>query len=180
MLAQELAPNSARVLEELFSRGHLDPRTDFNGMGLAFRQDMPAQRLAMPQPQAITARLKTPGGDVEVVCVRLPPPLRPKWVRARRSQLNSLMLHVNKVATPVVVAGDLNATPLWPAYKSLHRLLDDGTLMAVSGKAKPTWPKLFPLMRIDHVLVKSLNVERIGTVAVSGTDHLGIVVDVSA
>jgi endonuclease/exonuclease/phosphatase family metal-dependent hydrolase len=49
-----------------------------------------------------------------------------------------------------VLCGDLNARPGSPAYRRLCSRLCDAQLSA--PRALPTFPAIFPLVRIDHVL----------------------------
>ena len=55
-------------------------------------------------------------------------------------------------SSPVVLAGDLNATARSTTYRLLTRELKDAQLLA-GAKPRPTFPSRLPLLRIDHVLV---------------------------
>jgi endonuclease/exonuclease/phosphatase family metal-dependent hydrolase len=83
-----------------------------------------------------------------------------------------------------VLCGDLNASPSSPAYRRLTRVLQDAQTLALGRRAQRTWPSLWPVLRIDHVLVGA-------GVAVAGSrvpggnkvrlasDHLPLVVDLA-
>lgn len=87
---------------------------------------------------------------------------------------------------PVVVAGDLNATPDHTPYRAL---LDVGLVDAVdatNGGWQPTWPAdgqwswlglpVPPLVRIDHVLVgQGVRAYDVRAVTVAGTDHRAVI-----
>ncbi|WP_300080782.1 endonuclease/exonuclease/phosphatase family protein [Propioniciclava sp.] len=83
---------------------------------------------------------------------------------------------------PLVVIGDLNATRENATYPIMAAGLTDAALQSGAGW-RPTFDgnlALPPLIAIDHALVNDRVVaSRLGTFAVPGTDHQGIVVDVS-
>ncbi|WP_152362703.1 endonuclease/exonuclease/phosphatase family protein [Microlunatus speluncae] len=79
---------------------------------------------------------------------------------------------------PLIVAGDFNAVD---DHRAMQELRSDGLRSAtdVAGAGwQPTFPagRRFPaLIPIDHVLINDrLTATQVGTVAIPGTDHLGI------
>jgi endonuclease/exonuclease/phosphatase (EEP) superfamily protein YafD len=82
-----------------------------------------------------------------------------------------------------VVCGDLNATPVWPAYRRLAERLRDVVhhhAASAGARAPRTWgpwhgaPRL---LRIDHVFATGGRVLDLQTVPVEGSDHSALVVD---
>ena len=85
-----------------------------------------------------------------------------------------------KVKGPVLVLANLNATPWHPQFRRLvsGRLHDAADVL---GRGlRPTWPawSVLPMLPTDHALVAGLGVTGLGTVAVSGTDHRALSVEV--
>jgi endonuclease/exonuclease/phosphatase (EEP) superfamily protein YafD len=83
--------------------------------------------------------------------------------------------------TPVILAGDFNATT---DHRDFRRLLGAGLTDAhrVAGGWAATWPKTWwwlpSVMRIDHVLVSSgIGVHAQRVVGNSGSDHAGLLTD---
>lgn len=74
---------------------------------------------------------------------------------------------------PVLLLGDFNGAG---ADRSLHLLFDgfhDAQAETGSGFGA-TWPATFPLVRIDHVLVRGATPLRAHTLPATGSDHLPI------
>lgn len=120
---------------------------------------------------------------VEIIAVHLRNPIGgPPWstTRDRIGQIEALERVID--SSPVtgrVVCGDMNASPRWPAYRRLTGSLGDGILQ-VDDRPPPTWaPRRNgkPVLRIDHVLVSGIRVVSARTVAIEGSDHQAVVVD---
>jgi endonuclease/exonuclease/phosphatase family metal-dependent hydrolase len=83
-----------------------------------------------------------------------------------------------------VVVGDLNATPLWPAYRELARHVPDAVATharrrgARAARTWGPWPGAPRLLRIDHVLARGIAVLHAETVELPGSDHHGVLVEV--
>ncbi|MGC3992945.1 MAG: endonuclease/exonuclease/phosphatase family protein [Propionicimonas sp.] len=81
---------------------------------------------------------------------------------------------------PLVVAGDLNATA---EHLTLRELTAKAGLRSMTGGWNPTYPAdewYPPLLQIDHVLAsEQVTPTGFRTVRVAGTDHLGLLVDLS-
>ncbi len=102
---------------------------------------------------------------------------RPPSLRHKR-QLESMADWVRNQSSPVILAGDFNATPWSYAMTSFR---EQAGLNIVPGY-RPTWPAhlLFAQLPIDHVLVspgiKSLSAERGRS---TGSDHKPVRVELS-
>src|SRR5690606_34156272 len=174
---QELNPEAARAIAARLPHGRLEPSVDFKGMGLASRRPLEVERVALPHRDALVA-----AGDVTIWCVHLANPVDrpPPWI-ARRRQVRLLTQRLAAQNGPVLLAGDLNATPAWPAYRRLREELDDGVALwaeRLGNKPERTWnyrPGWRPLLRIDHVLVRDLKIHHSFTVEIPGSDHRAVV-----
>jgi endonuclease/exonuclease/phosphatase family metal-dependent hydrolase len=85
---------------------------------------------------------------------------------------------------PLVLLGDLNATPRNAAYRILARRLKEARRLAPAGDRAPTFPSTFPVLAIDHVFVS----DGVGVAAVRtpldpltrlASDHLPLIVDLT-
>jgi endonuclease/exonuclease/phosphatase (EEP) superfamily protein YafD len=82
-----------------------------------------------------------------------------------------------------VLCGDLNATPLWPAYRRVAERLTDVVHhhAARSGTRAPRtwgpWHGAPRLLRIDHVFASGGQVLDVRHVPIAGSDHDAVVVD---
>lgn len=179
MAAQELAPDAARVIADRFSHGMVAPATDHTGMALVGHEPLAVRRQPLPHRDALVAE-----GPVTMWCVHLANPvdIPPPW-RERRRQVHALESFLTASTGPTLVVGDLNSTPVWPAYRRLARHLEDGVAdwaEAAGGRPRRTWgyrPWLPAMLRIDHALVRDLKVHDSFIVRIPGCDHRGLVVD---
>ena len=186
--AQELGPVAAGVLERHLSHGYLRPQSDYDGMGLATNFAVDAEEIDTPAPRAIAASIAGDKGvgrafaGLKLMSVRLPPPLTRAWVRTRSRYTEILVEQSASHHGPLCMLGDLNATPWWPVYRILTQGLQDGARhgrrMVFPGGA--TWPAVFPILRIDHILTRGLTASRVVPIRVAGTDHKGLLADVTA
>jgi endonuclease/exonuclease/phosphatase (EEP) superfamily protein YafD len=100
-----------------------------------------------------------------------------QW-RRQMSVVRAAIAADRSAATPVVVAGDFNASRDLPAFSAF---LHDGWADATDGHGlMATWRvggRLPPLLRLDHVLVsRDVGVERVRRSPSIGSDHLGLIV----
>jgi endonuclease/exonuclease/phosphatase (EEP) superfamily protein YafD len=158
-------------------------------MGIALRSPGGERRLQLPYRSAFVAELAWPEDEepVEVLNLHLAAPhvhpiLQRFW--DRRGQLRDVIAHVH--ATPRrrrVLAGDLNATPLWPAYRRLRGHFIDAVEEAArrSGhrpeRTWGPWSGSARLLRIDHVLVRGLAAATTRVLPLRGSDHSALVAD---
>lgn len=179
--AQELSADLAEVIGSRFDHGLLAPADDFKGMGLVSRHPIEVARVPLPHRDALVG-----SNGITIWCVHLANPVdRPPPIRARRQQVRRITDEIAATDGPTLLVGDLNATPLWPAYRRLRTQLDDGVAdwARRNGRRpsrtwglRPWWPAV---LRIDHALVRGLVVLNTFTVRVPGSDHRALVVDVA-
>ena len=195
VVVQELSPEQARALGSVFRHGRLEPARDFTGMGIAVRYPAEFDRVPLAFRDARIARLEPAHwpaltGALEIVNVHI---ASPGWgmraltrFRHRRAQSRGLIEYLD--GTPGrsrAVLGDFNATPAWPLYRVVAGRLEDLALThARSRDAKParTWARWVggpPLLRIDHCFGSGVRVDDFQVVAIRGSDHSGLVVDLS-
>ena len=189
VLVQELAPDQAEALARVLPFGKLEPTRTHDGMGIALRAPGSVRRLTLPYRSAFIAELPWHQDDdpVEVLNVHLAAPhVHPIVQRFwdRRGQVRDVIAHMG--ASPRrrrVLAGDLNATPLWPAYRRLRGHLVDAVEDAArrSGRRPERtwgpWSGSTRLLRIDHVLVQGLSATTTRVLPLRGSDHSALVAD---
>ena len=195
VVVQELSPEQADALGRVFSHGRLEPSRDFNGMGIAVRYPAEFESVPLAYRDARIARLDpadwpTLTGSLEIVNVHIASPSfgRCAWSRFkfRRAQGRGLLKYLDGAPEQTrVVLGDFNATPAWPLYRLVAEQLEDlGLTHAQSRDARParTWARWVggpPLLRIDHCFGSGVQVDDFQVVAIRGSDHSGLVVDLS-
>ncbi len=187
VVTQELGPVAAGVIADRYPRHDLHPATEYKGRGIATRFDAGFGRLELPWRAGGFARIRISDIEVMVSSVHLLNPVNfPWWVTARRrgEQLDFLFRWAETAAgdIPLVVAGDMNASPIWPVYRRLAERWEDLVLAATGGRTRPaaTWawrPGLPRLLRIDHVFGRGVSAIDTKVVPVLGSDHAAVVVD---
>lgn len=177
--AQEVAPDAADVLRDLFPHGRVVGRSDFLGRALVSRWPVDVADLPIPGRPGLVGCVD----GIEFRGIHLANPVEgPGAWRMRRRQVEAA---VAGLGPRVVVAGDLNATPVWPVHRRLRRELEDGIAdwAARTGAHAPaTWaprPWMRAVLRIDHVLVRGVAVERVRVDGVAGCDHRAVTVDLT-
>ncbi len=185
---QELGPETALVVADRFQNHDLEPDLAYIGRGMA--SDLPAEfgPLGIPWRDGVWGRIGTDEGPLTVASVHLLNPINfPWWVTAKRrdQQLDRLFDWVDRtVDGPLVVCGDMNASPAWAAYRRLAARWDDlvvGTAEASGAKPEPTWgwrPGWPRMLRIDHVFGQGVRASGSEVVPIRGSDHAGLVIDI--
>ncbi len=193
---QEEAPDII-VLEEINYRWALDlkrlktsyphtciqPRSDNFGIGLYSKYPLTHSEVVYigdAQVPSIVATIETPQGPLSVVGTHPLPPGSADYSRLRNQQLEALVDYTQP-DHPLIIVGDLNATP-WNYY--FKRLLKRGKLLDSSRGFGPqsTWPTHMPILRIplDHCLHSSdiCVVNRYVGENVN-SDHFPLIVDIA-
>jgi endonuclease/exonuclease/phosphatase family metal-dependent hydrolase len=191
VVVQELAPPQAEALARVLPFGKLEPGEDHHGMGIALRAPGNVRSLRLPYRSAFVADLfgPTDNESVEIVNLHLAAPHVPpviRQLRDRRGQLREVLAYLD--ATPRrrrVLVGDLNATPLWPAYRLLRTRLDDAAVEVARragrrpGRTWGPWSGSMRLLRIDHVLVRGLIATDTRVLPIRGSDHSALLADLA-
>jgi endonuclease/exonuclease/phosphatase (EEP) superfamily protein YafD len=171
--AQELAHDAATVLSDRYRFGAIQPATDHSGMALAAVRPMKVEALPLPHRSGLIGDFD----GTEILAVHLANPMAVPFVfEERKAQVAAVMEMLAKPARRILV-GDLNATPIWPAYRRLTRVLTDGIAELASSRTvrpRPTWgyrPWLPAFLRIDHVLVSGMVVTEASVHRMKGGDH---------
>lgn len=183
IVTQELGPQPADVLAAAYPNVRLRPALDFTGRGIATRLDVEFGDIAMEGRDGTSAIIRVDGRSVRLAGIHLVNPIHYPWwaaARSRRRQLDGLFAWIDRGAGPVVVAGDFNATPAWPAYKRMSQRLTD-LIVDTDPKPERTWawrPGWPRLLRIDHVFgSEQVSATEVSVVRVEGTDHAAVIAD---
>jgi endonuclease/exonuclease/phosphatase (EEP) superfamily protein YafD len=188
---QEMVPEHAEALARLLPFGKLEPARDHTGMGIALRAAGSVRQFPLPYRPAYVAEVPwlTDEEPIELLNVHLAAPHVPPLVQRmseRRGQVREIAAYLDR--TPRrrrALVGDLNATPLWPAYRRLRaRLLDAAAEAARRGGRRPgrtwgPWPGSVRLLRIDHVLVEGLVATEMRVLPIRGSDHSALLADLA-
>ena len=125
------------------------------------------------------ALVKLPAGDLDLLSIHPPPPVRQRSARVRNACLEAVVDY--KPASPArVVLGDFNCAPWSPYFRALVR--DTGLLDTALGRGiSPTWDLAPGLaIPIDHVLhSEELRVLSREVGPSLGSDHRAVTVDFS-
>ena len=160
------------------------PRDDC--FGIAMLSKYPLKRtgieyLGTAEVPSVFAEVDVDGRSVFVLGTHTLPPGDARLARQRNEQLAAIPVFLKSVELPVVLLGDLNATPWCPYFKKLIR--DTGLKDSERGfGVQPTWPSHNPLLRIpiDHCLVSSgIVVTHREVGPYTGSDHYPLIVDIA-
>lgn len=180
----ECTDECARTLDEpavmaMFPHRLVAPAPGPAGAAILSRR----QLTSIPQPPAVEGHLAMPSGAVEInehtVVLRVahPFPPLPFSLDAWRAGLAELAEYTQTTVSPIIVAGDFNATP----YHEEFRAVLGNRLTNATPSTAGTWPQsLPPLMSapIDHILVSEpFLVSSSGTWDLAETDHRAVWAD---
>jgi endonuclease/exonuclease/phosphatase (EEP) superfamily protein YafD len=183
LLVLELAPALVAALEGLsqtYPHRLIEARDDNFGVGLWLRSAPVAAELIELDGQlpAVAARLETAAGELRLIGVHAFPPLG-AWASTQRRLLHQRLSElVRSEATPVLVAGDFNATPWCVPMREL--LAQTGLVDAIGPRptwraAAWAWPLALPL---DHALHSpALSVRRAEVGPDVGSDHRPLIIE---
>jgi endonuclease/exonuclease/phosphatase (EEP) superfamily protein YafD len=160
-----------------------EPRDDNFGIALFSRlpfHSCVVTNIGAAGVPSIMAEIQTSNGSFTMLCTHPLPPAGAVYSAYRNEQLARLPGIVKDLHGPVVVMGDLNATP-WSAH--FRRLLrDSGLLDSERGRGlqPPSWPAHNFLLRIplDHFLhSRDVVVNRRCIGPDNGSDHYPLIVE---
>lgn len=131
---------------------------------------------------ALWVEITTPGGTLNVINTHLG--LVPREQRIQAAALASKEWTLAALDTPLVLLGDMNATPRNAAYRILNARLSEGRRVAPFSHRAPTFPSTFPVLAIDHVFVsEQVVIDAVRTpldpLSRLASDHLPLIVDLS-
>lgn len=159
----------------------LGPREGNFGFALFSKHPFRAERKVpsgLLEVAAVRVELEIGGRKVVLIGAHPLPPLSGAMARDRNRVLQELADEVRQETGPVVMAGDLNATPWCHAMKPVYAagLRDSRWGLGVSATWR--WRNPFFAIPIDHVLIKGVvAVENCQTGPDLGSDHRALVVD---
>jgi endonuclease/exonuclease/phosphatase (EEP) superfamily protein YafD len=193
VVAQELTPEKSRLLlaagiSETFPYQALRDREGPAGVGIWSRFPMePDTDYEDYWLGLITVRVDVPDvpTQITVAVTHLSAPW-PDPLRGWRDDLARLPETLQKIAAsadgPVILGGDLNATPdNWEFRRLLRTGYHDAAAQAGAGLTRThpaDVPLLPPVFALDHILTNDCTATAVRTVRVPGTDHRGLVADI--
>lgn len=139
---------------------------------------VPHTAVPVPAPtlfDQVAVEMQGAQGPWTLLAAHPPPPVLSREWRAELAGLGS-WVDEQSDATPLVLAGDLNASTAQPAYRSAFAELTDAHQTTGAGWVR-TWPRgswLPPFTHLDHVLVRAAGVVSAGEVTVRGSDHQAV------
>lgn len=161
----------------------VEPRDDAFGIAVLSRVRPTSARVVWPGPRWTPAiALELPLGEraVTVFAVHPPPPVSEEYTRTRDELLRTVSGWAAAQGGPVLVVGDLNATP-WSAV--MREILGDGPLRSTQRFGlHGTWPASLGALGlpIDHALVAGpLEPVHRGIEPAFGSDHRMLVVELA-
>jgi endonuclease/exonuclease/phosphatase (EEP) superfamily protein YafD len=184
---QEMGPVTAGVVTGILPHGHLDPREDLFGMGIATTYPVTVESLGLEARSGWVARLDPRDWPdltqpLDVFNVHLTNPVDFPWRASRderRGQIAQIATVVGQRDCAGVVIGDMNASPSWPEYKLLSEIGCDAA--RVTGTERRTWSHFLSgprLLRIDHAFMIGVRPITTSVARVRGTDHRALIVDI--
>lgn len=169
---------AVRIMEELYGDAILSrlPSRLVKAGALPRLRGVPG----LEQRGALWSSVRVGAMDVQVINTHLG-----LLERERLKQTDELLgpawLGHPECRSPIVLAGDLNATPRTRSYRKLAARFADARLAPCATGRRATFPTRYPALRIDHVFVdhavEVLAAETVRTpLALIASDHLPVVV----
>jgi hypothetical protein len=184
LVAVEMAPKAADVIAPRFEHHHLRPDRGFDGWGVAGRFPLDVSDEKSPWGRGGAVRVDIGDATLHLAVVHIYDPLhRPlrETTSRRRREVDGLLAWGETLPSdePQLVAGDFNATPIWPVYRRLTRRWPDLLTAPNLGRPHRTWglPIGPRLLRIDHLLGTGIEAAGSSVVKVRGSDHHMLVAD---
>ncbi|MBX2973037.1 MAG: endonuclease/exonuclease/phosphatase family protein [Flavobacteriales bacterium] len=181
---QEVGPEWAVELEQglkgRYPYAHIEPRTNCYGIALFSRVPFAeACTITMDGAPFIEALVDVGGRPVRLLAVHATSPISYGHFRRRNAQLERLGEYLAQGDTATIVVGDLNTVPWDRAYQCF---CVRAGLRSTTPALQRTWPSIgpFALIPLDHVLVSAgVWSSALSTVDIPGSDHRGLVADLS-
>ncbi|MCF7675766.1 MAG: endonuclease/exonuclease/phosphatase family protein [Akkermansiaceae bacterium] len=180
----EVTPEWAAALEKLRATMPyqvLEPREGNFGFALFSKHPFLAERevpSGLLDVATVRVELDIGGRKVVLIGAHPLPPLSGAMARDRDQVLLELADEVRQEPGPVVLAGDLNATPWCHAMKPVYAAGLRDSRWGRGVRATWRWRNPFFAIPIDHVLIKgAVAVENCQTGPDLGSDHRPVVVD---
>lgn len=165
-------------LEPLYPHKVIHPREDHFGIAVLSRLPLARERVEplAEGPPVVSVELPVGRAGCLLMAAHPQPPIAADWSARRDAQLAAIGDLAATEARPVIVAGDLNATPWSHGFRQLVRLRGLGD-SAVGHGVQATWNarRWVPRIPIDHVVVSPevrVISRRVGPDV--GSDHLPI------
>lgn len=182
VVCQEVGTDVAGLLESRFEHGFVvGDDHHHTGRAMVSPHPMDVDEIEMAHRPGLRTRLDVEGIGVELIGVHFANPVMGVGaVIDRKRQVTAVLDHVDHRGTPAVVVGDMNATPVWPAYRRLRTRFRDGVSDARrhtgdpperTWSVRPGWPAL---LRIDHILTAGVRLEDVAVHEVEGSDHRAV------
>jgi endonuclease/exonuclease/phosphatase family metal-dependent hydrolase len=151
---------------------------DWGGTALLSRWPMRAKELDMLDAPGVDAVIDMPWGPVRVIAVHTWSPRNRISIGRNMRQLRELAGLAATEPGPLLVLGDLNASPGHPGIVGLRQ----AGLRQAHGGSPATWPSwLGPFgITIDHALVRGLRLGGTQAIDLPGSDHHGIRLQLSS
>jgi endonuclease/exonuclease/phosphatase (EEP) superfamily protein YafD len=178
---QELDYVAAEALAELYPHGLVRPG-GVPGCALVSREPLTVTVTELPFRPLLTAPVSVGDHSIIVGAIHLANPVAMHDVKYRRHQVRALLENIQG-DHPMVLVGDYNSSPAWPAYRMIREHLRDGVkdwAIRTSNRTARTWsytagmPKL---LRIDHIMVRGVELTGVQVINIAGSDHRALVAD---
>ena len=129
--------------------------------------------LGLQWPRAFATTIATDHGDIRFYSVHMPS-VRPGSEAMRNAAIRRLATEVKTDnAEHVIVAGDFNTASTDRNFSKLTPPLEDSRVEARGGFGF-TWPSLFPVTRLDHVLYRGFDATSDEVLDRGSSDHRGV------
>lgn len=185
---QEMREGAAIVLADRFDHHFLLPSEHFEGRGVASKRKAECGSIDLPWRPGTWAKIDVEGKTLVAAGVHMTNAIQFPWwrsVRERQAQIAAVLEWVDRQGSgALMVAGDMNASPIWPLYRRLADRLEDLALAAAEDaaeKPEPTWgwrPGWPRMLRIDHVFGSGVRAIATQVEPIQGSDHHALIVDI--
>lgn len=175
---EALAPLATRYPHHV-----IDAREDNFGVAFFSRAEASALKtiyLGEAALPTVTAALRHAGREMRFIGTHPVPPVSGEYARWQRKQMALLAERIRGLDAPVLLAGDLNATPWGVVYREFTRSTGLAA-RSVDAPWRATWHALpFAGLPIDHILCSpelQITARRVGPPV--GSDHRPLIAEVA-